>query len=105
MKKRISKSDRALMGRVVALGCIVCRNKRLGHTPAECHHIRTGYGTSQRAPHDETLPLCPVHHRTGDGTGKYRGEIGYHFNSIVFQVRYGTEHQLLEQVRGLLHEQ
>lgn len=55
------------LARVAALGCIVCR--RLGHgaTPAQIHHVRTGQGAAQRAPHWLTTPLCEPHHTGRDG--------------------------------------
>jgi hypothetical protein len=58
-----SAADKRHLSRVAALGCIICRNGNLGDTPAEIHHIREGYGRGQRAPHTETLPLCPIHSR------------------------------------------
>jgi hypothetical protein len=55
--------ERAYMGRVAALGCIVC-SECLGYpdTPAIVHHIRTGQG-KMRASHYDTMPLCPIHHQ------------------------------------------
>lgn len=57
--------DRRHMGRVAALGCIVC-DYVLGipASPAEVHHIRTGQG-KKRAADTKTIPLCPPHHRHG----------------------------------------
>lgn len=79
------------------MNCIVCRNEGLGATPAAIHHIRTGYGVSQRAPHSEAIPLCPIHHQY-----PAVGELAYHASPKQFEARYGTELELLEQVRGLL---
>lgn len=56
------------MGRVAAMGCIVC-SECLGieGTPAIVHHLRTGQG-AQRAPHWWTMPMCPRHHQhSGEG--------------------------------------
>lgn len=61
----MKKADSIHLSRVAALGCIVCRNQNLGETPAEIHHIRTGQGTSQRADHRKSIPLCHMHHRNG----------------------------------------
>ena len=93
----MNKRDKAHLNRVAEMGCCVCRNEGLGASPAEIHHIRTGYGVSQRAPHTEVLPLCYVHHRSKAG-----GQIGYHYSPAEFEARYGTELELLEQVRGML---
>jgi hypothetical protein len=93
----LKKKDKEYLDRVAELGCIVCRNERLGKSPALIHHIRTGYGVSQRAPHHEAIPLCPIHHQYPAG-----GELAYHASPKQFEDRYGTELELLEQVRGLL---
>ena len=56
-------AEKRYMGRVAALGCIVC-SECLGieGTPAIVHHLRTGQG-GMRASHYDTLPLCPHHHQ------------------------------------------
>ncbi len=93
----MNKSDRQHLDKVAQLGCIVCR--QLGvepEIPSGIHHIRTGYGRGQRAPHTETLPLCGFHHQTG-GYGH-----AYHAGPAEWEKRYGTELQLLEQVRNEL---
>ncbi len=99
----MKKSDRIHLDKVAALGCIVCVRCGLGQTPAEIHHIREGYGKSQRAPHTETLPLCETHHRTGDGTMNFRGHVGFHFSPAAFVEMYGAERELLEIVREKLN--
>lgn len=95
-KKRThkTKAETLHLDRVVGLGCIVCAN--LGHpdTPAGIHHIRTGQGMGQRSSHYETLPLCAAHHQTG-GYG-----IAYHAGPESWENNYGTELELLEQVRA-----
>lgn len=54
------------MGRVAALGCILCHYLGYGESPAEVHHVREGNGAMQR---DDflTVPLCPEHHRGQTG--------------------------------------
>lgn len=86
------------MGRVAALGCVVCRNEALGESPANAHHINC-HAMGRRAGDDETIPLCPVHHQYGDGTAKFDGHIAVHRSLGEFERRYGTERELLEQVR------
>lgn len=61
-----TEAEGAYMGRVAALGCIVCRLLGYGRTPAQVHHVRAGVGKAQRAGNYCTLPLCEPHH-TGDG--------------------------------------
>ena len=87
-----TKSEMDHMGRVAALCCVVCRNEGLGSTPAMVHHI--GNGTmGKRASNYEVIPLCPTHHQHG-GHG-----VAVHAGRKAFEVRYGTEKELLEQTR------
>ena len=80
------------IARVVAAGCIVCRNLGYGETPAEAHHI--GNGTmGKRADNYSVIALCPNHHRHG-GHG-----VAVHAGRKEFEARYGTEKELLEQTR------
>lgn len=60
-------AEREYMGRVAALGCVVCRLLGFGATPAQVHHIRTGQGGAQRAGNYCTLPLCEPHHQGPQG--------------------------------------
>lgn len=55
------------MGRVAALGCILCRHLNWGETPAQVHHIREEQGAAQRASDFLTVPLCPEHHTGATG--------------------------------------
>ena len=92
--KHLRKQDRiARFGKLVEYGCIACWAEGYGPTPPEIHHIREGYGMGQRAPDEETIPLCPQHHRYGKG--RYPG---IHSDPKAFKKRYGTETQLLEDV-------
>lgn len=58
----MTKAQRHI-GRVKALGCVICRNLDLGETPADAHHI---YDTADR---DDFLviPLCREHHQGATG--------------------------------------
>ena len=96
------KKNKKHLDAVASIGCIVCINKGFGPTPAEVHHLRDGYGAGQRAPDEETLPLCPGHHRLGDGTKNYGYQIGSHQSPLEFERRYGTERELLKQVKEKL---
>lgn len=96
-----TKAEQRYLRRVASLGCIVCFNLGYGITPPErtaVHHIRDGQGAGQRASHEETIPLCPPHHQTG-GYG-----IALHAGQEEWERRYGTERQLLRQVRMMLGE-
>lgn len=94
----MNKADREHLAKVAAVGCIVCLN--LGHegTPAEIHHPRSMGSMGKKAPHDCAIPLCHPHHRTG-GYG-----VAIHAGQGIWELQFGTEEQLLEQVRGLINE-
>lgn len=67
MKRAPTAAEGRYMGRVAALGCILCDHLGLGATPAQVHHIREGQGMSQRASNYLTVPLCPEHHQGKSG--------------------------------------
>lgn len=92
----MTKAEKLHLSRVAALGCIVCRNEYGQHTPAAIHHIRAGQGMSQRAGHFEVIPLCSLHHQNG-GHG-----VAIHAGQRTWESLYGTERELLIQVRSLL---
>jgi len=96
MKKPPTKAEEKHMGRVAALGCVVCRNLGHGPTPAQVHHIREGQGTGQRAGHFLTIPLCSDHHQWG-GPG-----VAFHADRRAFERLYGSELDLLDQTIGEL---
>jgi len=69
------------MGRVAALGCILCDHLCLGKTPAQVHHVREDQGGAQRASDFLTVPLCPEHHQ---------GKTGLHgLGTKAFERTYG----------------
>ncbi len=92
------RAEQIHMGRVAALGCIVCRNVFGLYSPAEIHHIRTGQGAGQRASNYDTIGLCPPHHRLG-GYG-----VAIHAGQKEWERRYGTETELLAQTKNLLSQ-
>ncbi|MDK9585433.1 Ref family recombination enhancement nuclease [Lelliottia wanjuensis] len=94
MSKSKTKAEILHLSRVAALGCIVCRNLNLGETPAEIHHCSKGTGLSVRADNFHVIPLCHIHHRAG-GHG-----VAIHAGRKTWEAHYGTEGELLEQVRA-----
>lgn len=85
------------MDTVARLGCIACRKNGITDSPATLHHIREGQGGSQRASNWEVIPLCHPHHQGGDGTASFNGEVAFHLRPLLFEEKFGTEMQLLEQ--------
>lgn len=61
------------MGRVAALGCVLCKRLGLGDSPAQVHHIRDGQGMAQRASDYLTIPLCHSCHQGPRGVHGDRG--------------------------------
>ena len=91
----MNKADKEFMGLVAELGCIVCRNNGDYDSPAEIHHV--GNGTmGKRASNHEIIPLCHIHHRTGNNG------IAVHAGRKSFESNFGTEQGLLAQTMELL---
>jgi len=86
-KKPATKAEKAYMGRVAELGCIVCSS------PACVHHIREGQGMGQRASNFLTIPLCFEHHQ---------GSLSIHGSPRQFKNIYGSELDLLAQTIEML---
>ena len=85
-KKKPTKAESDYMGKVAALGCLVC------NAPAEIHHIRMGQGMSQRASNFLVVPLCDFHHRLG-GFGE-----AIHAGQRQFEIQQGfNEMQMLAE--------
>lgn len=53
---------------------------------------------SERGSDEEAIPLCPAHHRTGQG-----GAIAVHRNTEAFRAKYG-EDWLLSSITRVLVE-
>ena len=82
--------------RVVKLGCWCCRKDRVAQVgPTKLHHIRAGYGRSQRASNWEVIPLCEAHHQ-GMLAPVDPLKLAFHKSSRTWQHRYGTEVEILE---------
>lgn len=80
------------------LGCIVCRNEGLApNTPAELRFIDVRREGRRHATSKECYPLCRVHLYMGDGSPRYQGQVAVRKNLHVFESRYGTERQLMQQ--------
>ena len=89
-----SKEEKEYMDKVQQLGCIVCANRGYPNVPAEIHHTR---GKTVKDAHLYVIPLCPAHHRYGGHTEP----ISRHPYKKRFEDAYGTEAELLEQVRKI----
>ena len=61
----INKAEKEHLGKVAALGCIVCHHEGRFGVSAEVHHIRQGAGMGRRNSHFETIPLCNIKNLKG----------------------------------------
>ncbi len=95
----MTKAEKLHLSRVAGLGCIVCLNLGYGRSPCEIHHIRSGQGMSIRADNYSIIGLCAIHHRLG-GHG-----VAIHAGQKTWESLYGTERELLDQVRRLLKQE
>lgn len=67
-RKPATKAESEYMGRVAALGCIVCRLLGQQQTSrTEVHHARAGAGGAQRGGNYLVIPACGECHRGPDG--------------------------------------
>ena len=86
------------MDKVSQIGCIVCRNQGNLFVPSEIHHTQ---GKTKVNAHFLVLPLCFQHHREGTMKGLW---VSRHPWKKEFEKRYGTEQELLDQVKEILDE-
>ena len=84
----MKKKDKIRFDKLKQIGCIACAKYGKVSEPV-IHHIRSHTGLSIRPSHDDTIPLCPLHHNMG------RNSI--HLNKTGFEHLYGTEKQLLRE--------
>ena len=94
-KKKPTKAEKFHMAKVASLGCIACYNLGYYDSPPELHHVNA-HGTALRASDYDVIPLCHAHHRTG-GYG-----VAVHAGKAKWEIKHGTELELLEQVKGML---
>ena len=90
MKKPPTNAEREYMGRVASLTCCIC-----GDYPVVVHHVREGQGTSQRASHYLTVPLCPDCHT---------GQRGVHGDQTMLRIYKMTEMDMLADTIRRLSE-
>ena len=92
MKRTATKQDKEWMQKVSSMGCLICERLGFYGTPSEVHHVHSGWG---RDGHQNTIPLCPEHHR---------GNTGIHgMGRKAFEKEYGiTQAEMLEIVKERL---
>ena len=85
MKKKTNKQERAYMGRVAELGCVIC-----GGIP-EIHHNTKNRGYGAKSSNYDIMPLCPRHHRGEEGI--------HHIGVKTWENKYGDQDDLVKQVK------
>ena len=82
------------------IGCIICK-KDSYFSPPQIHHI-TGCRTQED--HKRTIGLCYYHHMADQQYPKSTNYISRHPRKKMFEMRYGTEQELLEYQNRLIEE-
>lgn len=95
-KRTPTKAEAEWMTRIVRYGCIACRKDGHAPRPTAVHHILSG---GVRIGHLFTLPLCDLGHHQG---GEQFGMVSRHPNKAAFEARYGTELELLAELKKAL---
>lgn len=92
-----SRRDLSRFDKLQRLGCIACRILGV-YSFADVHHILTG---GRRTGHQDTIPLCPWHHR---GVLPPHEDMGPSLanGSKPFHARFGRQEELLAKVNDLI---
>jgi len=107
MSKAANKMDRARFDMLRRIGCIACRKDGHRNDQIDVHHLTEG---GRRLGHQQTIPLCPWHHRGVIPFLPYPVEQKYlHLTAPSlavsrrdFEAKYGTQRELLDEVNKLL---
>lgn len=91
-----TKAEKAHMGRVAAMDCILCRLLGMQQeSKTDVHHIREGQGMAQRASNWLVVPLCHE--------GCHQGPNGIHGDRALLRIAKVDELDLLaETIKELL---
>lgn len=95
-RPKATPQEQQHMDRVASMRCWACEKDGETQVSRTClHHIRAGYGQRQKASNYEVIPLCEGHHQgMRDNTRTFT----FHRSAKNFQLRYGTEVEILEAV-------
>ena len=85
----MTKAEQIHKSKLAEAGCMICRTFGITDSPVELHHLRSGgWG---KGDYTTLIPLCPEHHRGNDSI---------HGARKAFQMRYGSELDLLPQTNA-----
>ena len=97
-ERSVTAQDKRLWDRMAQeVGCIACLLDGHPNTYVSIHHID---GRTKPDCHKEVLPLCAPHHQQDDSD--MMGRIAVHPNKARFEARYGSQYELLDQVKEKL---
>lgn len=97
--KHRTKAHQRRFQQLQELGCVCCRQAGCGYVPPDIHHILDG---GRRKSHDDTIPLCPYHHRGIQSEfGVYPGP-SLADGKKPFEAEWGTQKELLRKVNQYL---
>jgi hypothetical protein len=96
--RSLNKADKDRGDKLREMGCIVCLNVFNVYSPTAIHHLD---GQTKEGCHQLTIPLCPRHHQIKDNV-KPPQWFAFHGDKTSFEIEYGTQYELLEQVNGLI---
>ena len=89
MKKKATKQERAYMGRVAELGCVIC-----GGIP-EIHHNTKNRGYGAKSSNYDIIGLCPHHHRGEEGI--------HHIGVKTWESKYDDQDNLVKNVKIIIY--
>jgi len=86
---KATKQERAYMGRVAELGCIIC-----GGIP-EIHHNTKNRGYGAKSSNYDIMGLCPHHHRGEEGI--------HHIGVKTWESKYNDQDLLVRNVKIIIY--
>lgn len=89
-----TKAEKDYQDRIAQVGCIACLHDGIYTPHVSVHHIQ---GRTSPGAHLKVLPLCGPHHQQDDRSGV----IAVHPNKARFEREYGSQLELLEEVKKL----
>jgi hypothetical protein len=103
----VNKIDRARLAKIKSFGCLACAQDGR-RWQSDAHHVVSNGYRRLSGGHQNTISLCPWHHRgllpDGYTTSRATAEFGPSLavNKREFVNRYGTERQLLAKINAKL---
>lgn len=97
-QRAVTKEEKAMWSRLAALGCIACMHEGVFEPDVSIHHVD---GRTKEDCHKLVLALCASHHQ--EGTGKNPHYVAVHPWKTRFEVRFGTQQELMAECAALLN--